>query len=369
LFPKLEGLDNLARRDGVDTRPTLVRVLTDLYIQKPAHSSEEERHYTELVLRLIDTVDLATRVAVAKKIAVYPGAPPAVARRLARDVIEVAEPVLRHSMALTVTDFDAIVRDFGFEHACIIASRHMPMTAPVVLPTVAGPKTNVDDVDIDVALNVEVRVESDESVRASADLELAGLFFAADPAARRMLLMSVGNAEGEAPPVPMVSPREQPNETIRALESAALSRDRAEFTSLLERALRLTREKAERIVNDPSGEPLLVAAKAVGMPSIVLQRVLMFIDPAIGESVQRVFELAALYERIHAQAALRIIGSLRGDEIAQLRRPALRPVYYDDEAARSRRGSGLRRGTDSTSGADSKFPHHPQQARSGTSNR
>ena len=336
LFPKLEGLDNLARRDGVDTRPTLVRVLTDLYIQKPTHSSEEERHYTELVLRLIDTVDLATRVAVARKIAVYPGAPPAVARRLARDVIEVAEPVLRHSTVLTATDFDAVVRDFGFEHACVIASRNTAVTEPVVLPTVASPAT------------AEAEAESEDSAHTGTDFELAGLFFAADPAARRMLLMSVGSAEGEAPAVPMVSPREQPNETIRALESAALSRNRAKFTSLLEQALRLTREKAEQIVNDASGEPLLVAAKAVGMPSIVLQRVLMFIDPAIGESVQRVFELAALYERIHAQAALRIIDSLRGDEIVRLRRPAHRPVYYDDEAGRSRRGGFARRSTDNT---------------------
>ena len=40
VFPKLEGLDSLARRDGVDIRPTLLRVLTDLYVQKPAHTSE-----------------------------------------------------------------------------------------------------------------------------------------------------------------------------------------------------------------------------------------------------------------------------------------------------------------------------------------
>jgi len=345
LFPKLEGLDNLARRDGVDTRPTLVRVLTDLYIQKPAHASEEERHYTELVLRLIDTVDLATRVAVAKKIAVYPGAPPAVARRLARDVIEVAEPVLRHSTVLTMTDFDAIVRDFGFEHACVIASRNATMTEPVILPTVAPSAT----------ASVEVEAETQDSGRAGADFELAGLFFAADPAARRMLLMSVGSAEGEAPATPMVSPCEQPNETIRALESAALSRNRTKFTSLLEQALRLTHEKAERIVNDASGEPLLVAAKAVGMPSIVLQRILMFIDPAIGESVQRVFELAALYERIHVQAALRIVGSLRGDDVVRTRRPAHRPMYYDDETARSRRGGLARRV------ADGAKPHAPAQ--------
>src|SRR5437764_7022355 len=130
VFPKLEGLDSLARRDGVDIRPTLLRVLTDLYVQKATHSSEEERHYTELALRLIDSVDLATRVTVAKKLGSYAGAPPAVARRLARDVIEVAEPILRHSQALTAADLDSIIRDFGASHESIIAGRREP--APVM---------------------------------------------------------------------------------------------------------------------------------------------------------------------------------------------------------------------------------------------
>ena len=123
MFPNLEGLDSLARRDGVDIRPTLVRVLTDLYVQKAAHSAEEERHYTELMLRLIDAVDQGTRAAVAKKIATYPGAPPAVARRLARDAIAVAEPILRHCEVLTAIELDAIIRDFGWSHAAIIAAR------------------------------------------------------------------------------------------------------------------------------------------------------------------------------------------------------------------------------------------------------
>src|ERR1041385_1923864 len=123
VFPKLEGLDSLARRDGVDTRPTLLRVLTDLYIQKPTHTSEEERHYTELALRLIESVDLQTRATVAKKLGPYPGTPPSVARRLARDVIEVADPILRHTQVLTIAELDAIARDFGINHAVVIAAR------------------------------------------------------------------------------------------------------------------------------------------------------------------------------------------------------------------------------------------------------
>src|ERR1051326_3250932 len=99
-YPNLEGLDRLALRSGVDIRPTLVRVLTDLHLQKTAHAPEEERHYTELVLRLIDRVDVATRKIVAAKLAHYPAAPLAVVRRLARDVLEVAEPILEHSRQL-----------------------------------------------------------------------------------------------------------------------------------------------------------------------------------------------------------------------------------------------------------------------------
>src|SRR5438105_15813792 len=168
MFPKLEGLDSLARRDGVDIRPTLLRVLTDLYVQKPAHSAEEERHYTELVLRLIDSVDLATRVTIAKKLGAYTGAPPAVARRLARDVIEVAKPILRHSRVLTAADLDSIVRDFGASHAAIIAERREPrsaITTPAVRPHVpAAPRA--------------------QSPRSESDMGLADLFFSAEPAER-----------------------------------------------------------------------------------------------------------------------------------------------------------------------------------------
>ena len=38
-------LSRLGLRGGVDMRPTLLRVLTDLYVQKLAHTPDEERHY------------------------------------------------------------------------------------------------------------------------------------------------------------------------------------------------------------------------------------------------------------------------------------------------------------------------------------
>src|ERR1700733_10079479 len=82
LFPGFDGLMTLSRREGVDIRPTLLRVLTDLYVQTRAHSADEERQFVELTSRLIDEVDDATRAAVRGRLAIYPAAPPEILRKL-----------------------------------------------------------------------------------------------------------------------------------------------------------------------------------------------------------------------------------------------------------------------------------------------
>jgi hypothetical protein len=86
-LPNLNGLVELANRDGVDIRPTLLRVMTDLYVQQQQHTEQQEQHFTELALRLIDLVDAKTRSIVADKIAGYPNAPAAVRHRLLRELI------------------------------------------------------------------------------------------------------------------------------------------------------------------------------------------------------------------------------------------------------------------------------------------
>src|SRR5580704_10975733 len=82
LFPGFDGLMTLSRREGVDIRPTLLRVLTDLYVQARAHTDEEARQFVELTSRLIDQVDDATRAAVRARLAIYPATPPEVLERL-----------------------------------------------------------------------------------------------------------------------------------------------------------------------------------------------------------------------------------------------------------------------------------------------
>src|SRR5260370_27714903 len=99
-FPGLEGLVDLGSGSQIDMRPTLLRVLTDLYLQRPTHTPEDERYYTELALRLVDATDISQRAALAARLALYPSAPRPVLLRLAHDVIEVAAPILQHSPCL-----------------------------------------------------------------------------------------------------------------------------------------------------------------------------------------------------------------------------------------------------------------------------
>src|SRR5882672_7747367 len=161
-FPGLEGLFGLAQRDGIDIRMTLLRVLTDLYVQIPAHPPEAELHYTEQTLRLIGAADVPTRVALAKRLSSYPQAPRAIIARLARDVVEVAEPILKHSPCLTESDLVAIVTECGAAHAEIIAKR--------------GQST------------------ASEEAAVTAATELCELFFAAGARERRLILISLDYA-------------------------------------------------------------------------------------------------------------------------------------------------------------------------------
>ena len=258
--PSLDGLFDLACRDGVDIRPTLLRVLTDLYVQKPVHTAEEETQYVELALGLVDAVDAPTRAAVAASLRRYPAAPAAVLRKL-----------------------------------------NAPAAAAAATPARGQPATD----------------------------DLAELFFAAPSEERRMILANLDVATTvPRPSAPGAS------ETVSHLEAAALKRNAAEFSRTLARALGIGPALAERITRDPSGEPIVVAAKALGMKAAVLQRILLCLDPAIAQSVRRVFDLARLFDELSPQAAGRMLAIWQ--KPGPRSRPVHEPVYGDDERRRAR---------------------------------
>ena len=119
------------------------------------------------------------------------------------------------------------------------------------------------------------------------------------------------------------------------LETAALRHNGELFARELERILAISRAQARRLYEDQSGEPIVVAAVALGMPATVLQRILLCLGPAISQSVQRVYELALLHEEIERDAALRLVAIWQASRSSENRSPAARtayqPQYWQDE--------------------------------------
>ena len=293
----LEGLTDIGLRDGVDMRPTLLRVLTDLYVQKLTHTADEERHYTELASRLLDSVDVKTRATIAARLAHHLSPPARVIQRLAADLPEVA--------------------------AALRAERP---TKPGGVP---GPASTS-------AVPGEASVPEPEHVAVSAGIgadvagELNELFFAANANERRLILRNLDIVAS----VPAGRSGVARDPTIgRRLEAAALARKREEFARELARSLRLSREQAQRIAGDELGEPIVVAAKALGIPRDLLHRILLFVNTAVGHSVERVHALAELYDEMSPQAALDLVAVWQALNAGKTDRAAAahRPFLADDE--------------------------------------
>jgi uncharacterized protein (DUF2336 family) len=328
----LDGLLNLDRQ-GVDIRPTLLRVITDQYLQTAVHTQGEERQFTELALRLIDETEVTTRAAVAQRLAPHPWAPHAIILRLARDAaIEVAEPVLLHSPGLAQAELKAIAAHFGPAYAEIIAKRKRAIEPGKDAAAPAGAKAALakehceDAVDPSTSDGHSMERAIDSEVR-----ELCEMFFAAECDERKLILMMLDGA----PTAPAELSCEMSRNDIWRLESAALQHNTETVIQELHHALGVSRQLARRIVHDDLGEAVVVAAKALAVPTDVLQRILLFMNPRVGQSVERVHKLAGLCGEITLDAARRLVGIWQDAEPAEAP-SAARNAYWHETVLRAR---------------------------------
>jgi hypothetical protein len=294
LFPGFDGLMMLSRREGVDIRPTLLRVLTDLYVQAAAHSSDEQRQFVELTSRLIDQVDDATRAAVRARLAIYPGTP--------------AEVLAKLGLSSTPSD------------------KPTPIATEIPSPPPAAeqPAKPLSE--------AEGRLASSLSMQPKDAAEISEMFFRAGSGERVAILHSLAETPLKASPR---IPEARAARAVETLEMAAFAADVENFTLELGESLILPSHLAAQIVEDAAGEPLACAAKALNMPSPVFQRVLLFLKPEIGTSVHTVYRLSRLYDRLSERAALVMLAAWRGSTLA-MTRAKYRPTLYDDERSRTR---------------------------------
>jgi hypothetical protein len=312
----LDSLTDLRLRGGVDMRPTLLRVLTDLYVQKLTHTADEECHYTELALRLLEAVDVPTRTAVAVRLARHLAPPPQVVKRLAADLPEVAAP-LRSARPLQQPNAMAVpAQQASFMPPVETAAAELRREAQQD----SNPKTR------DAAENVS------SAIGAHVANELNELFFTASARVRRLILL---NLDIVAPLTGGRAIVSREPALVHALEAAALARKREDFVQYLTRSLHISREQALRIARDELGEPVVVVAKALSMPRDVLYRILLFVNTAVGHSVERVHALAELFDEINARAAEDLVAIWQA--LDKDKQPAARhrpPPWREDKGPR-----------------------------------
>jgi len=307
-FFGLEGLTDLGVRNRIDMRPTLLRVLTDLYVHRFSHTPHEERHYTELALRLLEAVDAPTRVAVARRFARYLSPPLRVLQWLARDVPEVAAELRAHPLLQPPALF-------------VDAPPY-----PDATPTAEG----------DIPGEEEHRGDASGVIDVITAIELNDLFFTSAADERRLILLNLHVVA----PIPAGLVRVLGDRSIgQRLETAALTGKREDFAHHLARALLISREQARRIARDELGEPVVVAGKALSVPRDALDRILMFVNPVVGHSVERVHALAALYDEMTTPAAEGMLAIWQALERSDHAKAEHRPLAWDDEARRRARPS------------------------------
>ncbi|WP_407184306.1 DUF2336 domain-containing protein [Bradyrhizobium centrosematis] len=300
LFPGFDGLMSLSRREGVDVRPTLLRVLTDLYVQTRIHSDDEQRQFTELATRLIDQVDDATRAAIKAKLAIYPQTPVPVLQKLG---LVAAQEGRRVPLA-----------------------REIPTSASSPAPV----RTPSD---------AEQRIATNMAMQPKDAAEIHDMFFGAGASERALILHNLAQTPLKAAPrIPTVRAKR----AIQILEMAAIAGDVENFTLELGDSLILPSRVAAQIVDDAGGEALAVAARALDMPSPNFQRILLFFKPAIGTSVNEVYRLSRLYDRLSDRSALVMLAAWRGSTLA-VTRAKYQPSLHDGERQRARAGASQTR--------------------------
>jgi hypothetical protein len=293
LFPGFDGLMTLSRREGVDIRPTLLRVLTDLFVQANAHSSEEERQFVELTSRLIDEVDDATRAAVRARLAIYPATPVEILKKL------------------------------GLKNP--IPDQCVPFAAE--FPTPQSPTATIK-----APSEAQLRMQSNLSMQPKDAAEINDMFSRASPSERALILHNLKDTPIQAS---ARIPAARAKRAIETLEMAAFAADLENFALEVGETLILPWRVAVQVVNDPGGEPLACAARTLNMPSPVFQRVLLFLKPEFGSSVNTVYRLSRLYDKLSERSALIMLAAWRGSTMAATR-AKFRPVLYEDERHRAR---------------------------------
>jgi uncharacterized protein (DUF2336 family) len=325
LPPSLDALMAMARQEGLDMKPVLLRVLTDMFIATGAHSRDEEAQFEEIASTLVRQVDSDTAAIVACKLAEYRHTPASVGEALVARGDDASRIILADAAWLPrrIVTSQALVGerllaaavaarpDLDADLMAILLERRDPIFDVTLAAnlSVTLPRPVLDEIlargrhDAAIARALLFRPDLSASERCV-------LFLHADRADRTRIIeeaeqfvaMSGRNRQRRSAPVDLVV----------TLETAAMVNDAESFASLLGLSLGVSADTVAPLIADRSGEALALAYAALGIDDEAATRLFMFRDPLVGHSTERVFALTNLVRRVSFAAAEKIVHAVLG---------------------------------------------------------
>lgn len=333
--------------------------VVELYLRSPSHERGEIRAFADLVDGLLDGAGPGERRRVALALAPRADTPPSIARRLAKDCIEVAEAMIEQSPVLTSRDLVDVMRcgpahvrcvgrrlDLAPDIAAVLVDNSMPSPSPAAeragqrrrgdrpseATTPAAPRSTAPSADArrEAPAPVETPLAATPffrvPLRESAPAAVASRTEAADDArpgttalpsgyaylvldsAARWRALQAAALEAATRTTPSPSRGQDATLVGERLLAAAIAGDRAFFVTALAEALDLAPALVEAIVEEPSGEALAVLLVAAGIGEIRATSVLLH-HLGARATLGSLQDLAALVGRTSRRAADRLVAA------------------------------------------------------------
>ncbi len=345
-----DDLADVARSNQQTRDSALLSATTELFVQDLTHDEDEIRRYEELAIHFLPKVPVEVRATVSERLAVCADAPPAIVRALARDIFQVAAPVIRRSPVLDSFDLLSVIAATDVEHHRLIARRadlgedvkralRLTGDAEVAGYLDNGPSMRVAPAEEAAAAPAPIDVPEDPpSSRRRSRFDI-WQFLELDRKTRLRVIADIAMDPPLARPAAAGQPAERAFQSIlSAAQIVGFARNgqNAELTAAIADGLQLKPDTVAACVQDHSGEALAILLKALRLDELQAQQVFLMASP-VGRDVMAFFPLTDLYAGMDHATAETLCEAWR---IVAAERKAGHEPYLAENADRRRGAMG-----------------------------
>lgn len=333
-WPDEFGLVPLRRALRADSRATLFRLHTELFVNAPTRDGESIRSFEALALGFMPRLDLGSLVALARMLAPCADTPATVLAYLIQRAHETRRLVLSLAPRLPTLVSDLLIGEGPSGAVALAARAELDVTTQerlVVMENAAVDEALARNAGLSLAESVLRRLiaraadnlDLGRILLARGDLALADeacLYPAADAARRERIREAL---EASAPFQRTSLPARASDAEVASLLTSAEAADVVGLEAELNAALGLDPDTAWHLLRPERHELLALGLLVLGLTEAQGVRAFLTLHPTLSHSVRAVFDLTAAFRAVAPTTALVLIEAVLERGIARTgHRPA-----------------------------------------------